>query len=196
MYGAAGVGYGGTAEQVANAFGSIPLIGGLSNLISGSFTKAAQEAAGKRMFGEAEAAMRDKIAANPYKYSDLGIRQTYAQARQAIEKSNLQGTNALLDRYSSIQRRQLQNRISSGLSSGAAQAQQIQSNIAFQQQANQLFQQQGQSLSNLKLREGQSLQQMADVIDARKDQLARRSLVGAGITDPNALVQMQNKLTY
>lgn len=196
IYGAAGVGHGGAAETASGVLSNIPLLGGLGRLISEPFAKAEREAAGRRMFGQAQSDMAAKIAAKPYKYSDLGVRQTFSQARSDLERTNLAGTNALLDRYSSIQRRNLQNKISSGLTSGAAAAQQIQSNIAFQQQANQLFQQQGSQLSNLRLREGQALQQMSDVVDARKDQLARKSLISAGVTDPNALVQMQNKLSY
>lgn len=167
---------------------------GIGSLVSNIFGHNAAEEAGKQMYNQAQQNMASKIAANPYKYSDLGVRQAFSSARSDIEKANQVGTNALLDRYTSLQRRQLQNKIRSGLTSGAAQAQAVQSNIAFQQQANQLFQQQGSQMSNLRLREGQALQQMADVVDARKQQLARRTLVGQGITDTSALGGLTEKL--
>ncbi len=171
------------------------IAGGLTSLFGGIFGRQAEEAEGRRRFASAKSEYSKAIADNPFKYSTLGVSNTFDTARSNLEKANTSGTNALLDRYSSLQRKQMRNKITSGLTSGAAQAASVQNNLAFQQQANQLFQQQGTQLSNLALREGQAKQNMVDIIDARKDRLAQRTLAGAGITNPTALQGLTGQIT-
>lgn len=168
--------------------------GGLTSLIGGIFGRQSQEAAGRRRAEAAQTSYASKLAANPDRYSMKGVENIYGRARSDLVRSNMQNTNALLDRYSSIQRRQLKNKINSGLTSGAAQAAAVQNNIAFQQQANRLFQNQAQQMSNLRLREAQTKFQAQDVISARKHELARGQLMAQGITDPTAVGGLSSKL--
>ncbi len=170
-------------------------LGGLTSLIAAPFVARARQEEGARRFGVAQSDYQRKIASNPTKYSLQGISNIYSRARSDMSQSNAANTNALLDRYNSVQRRQLKNKISSGLTAGAAQAANVQNNIAFQQQANKLFQQQANASSALRLREGQAKYQAQDLIDARKDRLASSTLQSAGITDPTALSGLSSKLT-
>ncbi len=169
-------------------------LGGVTSLIGGIAGRAEAEDIGRDRYNTAESEFQKKIAANPTKYSLQGITDLYNTAKSNVRQSNTANTNALLDRYSSIQRQQLKNKIQSGLTSGAAQAAAVQNNLAFQAQANNLFNQQASTLSNIALKEGQAKFQAADLIDARKDNLARTALTNAGITDPSALGGLTTKL--
>lgn len=168
--------------------GGIATLGGLlTNIFTGSDRAARQEAAGKEMFGKAKTSYQQNLDKHPNYFTTASVDRAFNRARGDMIKSNQVNTNALLDRFSSVQRRQLQNRIRSGLSAGAAQASAIQNSLGFQQQANRNFQQQSQQLSQLGIREGQAKQNMQGQIMARKNIAARDALMGAGIVNPAAV---------
>ena len=134
-------------------------LGGASVLgpaIMKPFIADSKAAAGKKMYNEAQSNLNATMSKHPGLYSTDKISDTFNSARHSLISNNEAQTNALADRYSSIQRRNMANRIKSGLSSGAAQASAIQNQMGFQKQANNLFQQQSQNLSNLRLRERSS----------------------------------------
>lgn len=176
------------------AGGAMMGLGALSNLIMGPIKSAAEKRRGEELFSDAQRNFESKIAKHPSMYSTSGITSGFNRARSSIQETNSSQTNALLDRYNSLQRKQMANRIRSGLASGAAQAASIQNNVAFQRTANDLFNKQGQMLSNLALRESQAKMNMQPIIAARKEQAARKSLMSQGIVNPSALGGLTNKI--
>lgn len=170
-------------------------VGALTNLISGPLNLASQRKTGLERYNKASEAYKSRLEKKPDYYTNSGITKGFVKAKNSLMHSNSQQTSALLDRYSNIQRKQMSNRIKSGLTSGAAQASQVQNNIAFQRTANELFNKQGQSLSNLALRESQAKMNMAPMLEARKNQAARNSLVSNNISNPSALGSLTSKLS-
>lgn len=210
LYGLAGAGHAGSGLNAASGIGQglstlgplammaggpVGMIGGgiatlgglLTNIFTGQSKAKQEEAAGKQMFGSAKSTYEKNLRDHPGYFTTQNLDRSFSRAKDSMLKTNQVNTNALLDRFSSVQRRQLQNRIRSGLSAGAAQASAIQNSLGFQQQAHRAFQQQGQNLANLDIRHGQAKENMTGQIMARKNTASRDALMGAGIVNPAAL---------
>lgn len=186
----------GPLAMLANpALGIGMTVAGLATKLGlGPSRAAAEKAEGEKMFGAAKSAYQTKLDENPNYYSTASVDNAFSKAREDMLKSNSQNTNELLNRYSSVQRRQLQNRIRSGLTAGAAQASALQNQIGFQQQANKAFQQQAQNLSNLDIRSAQARNAEYDKIQGRKGIAAREALQAQGIINPAALGGLASKM--